>query len=165
MPGISRRKFGKTVLSGMVASRGLAQKSSSGASALKRPNILFICSDQHSGPMMMGGPGRVVPVRTPNLERLAKMGVHFENAYCVDPVCTPSRASLITGRFASDVGSYGNSTPFDGRVPTWGNYLQRAGYFCWATGKMDLTPKSDRGFKQVQIRMVLRSGKHSTLTH
>ena len=149
MPGISRRKFGKTVLSGMVASRGLAQKSSSGASALKRPNILFICSDQHSGPMMMGGPGRVVPVRTPNLERLAKMGVHFENAYCVDPVCTPSRASLITGRFASDVGSYGNSTPFDGRVPTWGNYLQRAGYFCWATGKMDLTPKSDLGFKQV----------------
>jgi choline-sulfatase len=148
MKGISRRKFGKTVLSGMIASGTLAQSSPSKGSTLKRPNILFICSDQHSGPMMMGGPGDLVPVRTPSLERLAQMGVHFKNTYCVDPVCTPSRASLITGRFASDVGSYGNSTPFDGRVPTWGNYLQQAGYFCWATGKMDLTPKADLGFKQ-----------------
>jgi len=149
MQPISRRKFGKTVLSGMVASGTLDSPSSSRGSSLKRPNILFICSDQHSGPLLMGGPGEVVPVRTPNLKRLAQTGVHFKNTYCVDPVCTPSRASLITGRFASDVGSYGNSTPFDGRVPTWGNYLQQAGYFCWATGKMDLTPKADLGFKQV----------------
>jgi choline-sulfatase len=98
----------------------------------------------------MGGPGDAVPVRTPNLKRLAALGVQFRNTYCVDPVCTPSRASLMTGRFASDVGSYCNSTPFDGRVPTWGNYLRQAGYFCWATGKMDLTPKADLGFKQVQ---------------
>jgi choline-sulfatase len=149
MGTISRRKFGKTVLSGMIASGALARPSSSKGAILKRPNILFICSDQHSGPMLMGGPEEVVPVRTPNLKRLASMGVHFENTYCVDPVCTPSRASLMTGRFASDVGSYCNSTPFDGRVPTWGNYLQQAGYFCWATGKMDLTSKADLGFKQV----------------
>ena len=149
MRSISRRKFGKTVLSGMIASGAPAITSSSKASILKRPNIVFICSDQHSGPMMMGGPGNVVPVRTPNLKRLASMGVHFKNTYCVDPVCTPSRASLMTGRFASDVDSYCNSTPFDGRVPTWGNYLEQAGYFCWATGKMDLTPKADLGFKQV----------------
>ena len=116
---------------------------------MKKPNILLICSDQHSGPLIMGGPGKGVPVITSNLERLAQMGVLFRNTYCVDPVCTPSRASLMTGRFASDVGSYGNSTPFDGRVPTWGNYLQQAGYFCWATGKMDLTPNADLGFKQI----------------
>ena len=149
MSPISRRKFGKSVLSGVIASGALAQTSLSKGSVLKRPNIVFICSDQHSGPMMMGGPGDAVPVRTPNLTRLASMGVHFKNTYCVDPVCTPSRASLMTGRFASDVGSYGNSTPFDGRVPTWGNFLQQAGYFCWATGKMDLTPNADLGFKQV----------------
>jgi len=115
----------------------------------RRPNIVFICSDQHSGPVLMGGPGDVVPVRTPNLKRLASMGVHFKNAYCVDPVCAAAWASLMTGRFASDVGSYSNSTPFDGRVPSCGNYLQQAGYFCWATGKMDLTSKADLGFKQV----------------
>ena len=149
MQGISRRKFGKTVLSGMVAPGALAQSSSSKGSTLKKPNILFICSDQHSGPMMLGGPGGVVPVRTPNLERLAQMGVHFKNAYCVDPVCTPGRASLMTGRFASDVGSYCNSTPFDGRVPTWGGYLRQAGYSTWATGKLDLSPKAAGDFEQV----------------
>jgi len=149
MRPISRRKFGKSVFSGMVASGIAGMPSVSKGSVVKKPNIVFICADQHSGPMLMGGPGDVVPVRTPNLKRLASMGVHFKNTYCVDPVCTPARASLITGRFASDVGSYGNSTPFDGRVPTWGNYLQQAGYFCWATGKMDLTPKADLGFKQV----------------
>ena len=149
MRAISRRKFGKTVLSGMVASRTFDAPLSSRGSTLKKPNILFICSDQHSGPLLMGGPGEIVPVRTPNLKRLARMGVHFKNAYCVDPVCTPSRASLMTGRFASDVGSYCNSTPFDGRVPTWGGYLRGAGYYTWATGKLDLSPKAAADFEQV----------------
>jgi choline-sulfatase len=149
MRPISRRKFGQTLLSGMIASGAPAITFSSEGSNSKKPNIVFICSDQHSGSMMMGGPGNAVPVRTPNLKRLASMGVYFKNTYCVDPVCTPSRASLMTGRFASDLGSYCNSTPFDGQVPTWGNYMQKAGYFCWATGKMDLTPKADLGFKQV----------------
>ncbi len=149
MSGISRRKFGQSVLSGVVASGALNGAAFSQASIRKRPNIVFICSDQHSGPMLLGGPGEVVPVRTPNLERLASTGVHFKNAYCVSPVCTPARASLMTGRFASDVSSYCNSTPFEGQTPTWGNYLQQAGYFCWATGKLELTPKADLGFQQV----------------
>ena len=150
MHKISRRKFGKSILSGMVASATVAKPSSSKGSVLKKPNIVFICSDQHSGLMLMGGPGEAVPVRTPNLKRLASMGVHFKNAYCVDPVCTPGRASLMTGRFASDVGSYCNSTPFDGRVPTWGGYLRQAGYYTWATGKLDLSPKATMDFTQVQ---------------
>ena len=145
---ISRRKFGQSV-SGMLVAGALSGSASSQVSIRKRPNILFICSDQHSGPMLMGGPGEVVPVRTPNLKRLASRGVHFKNTYCVSPVCTPARAALMTGRFASDVGSYCNSTPFEGQVPTWGNYLQQAGYLCWATGKLELTPKADLGFQQV----------------
>jgi choline-sulfatase len=117
---------------------------------VKRPNIIYICSDQHSGQLLMGGPGRSVPVRTPNLERLAAKGVCFRNAYCGSPLCAPGRASMATGRFASDVGSYGNTTVFEGGVPTWGNYLRDAGYFCWATGKMDLTSAVDLGFDQVE---------------
>lgn len=117
---------------------------------VKRPNIVYICSDQHSGQLLMGGPGRSVPVRTPNLERLAAKGVYFRNAYCGSPLCVPGRASMATGRFASDVGSYGNTTVFEGGVPTWGNYLRDAGYFCWATGKMDLTSAVDLGFQQVE---------------
>jgi len=118
----------------------------------RRPNIIFICSDQHSGQMLMGGPGKAVQVRTPNLERLASMGVHFRNAYCASPVCVPARAALMTGRFPSDVASYGNATPYDGGVPTWGNYLHDAGYSCWATGKMDLTSDKDIGFQQIKTQ-------------
>lgn len=148
---ITRRNFAKGLAAGvgaaMVPPMALAQ---SRDGIVKRPNIVYICSDQHSGQLLMGGPGRDVPVRTPNLERLAARGVYFRNAYCGSPLCAPGRASMATGRFASDVGSYGNTTVFEGGAPTWGNYLRDAGYFCWATGKMDLTSAVDLGFQQVE---------------
>ena len=56
---------------------------------------------------------------------------------------------MMTGQFASDVGAYCNSTPFDGHVPSWGNRLRDAGYHCWATGKMDLWRGKDFGFHEV----------------
>ncbi|MBI4908367.1 MAG: sulfatase-like hydrolase/transferase [Acidobacteria bacterium] len=111
-----------------------------------RPNILFISSDQHSGPVL-GANGHSI-VRTPNLDKLAARGVNFRNTYCGSPVCVPGRAAMMTGMFASDVASYCNSTPFDGRVPTWGNRLRDAGYNCWATGKMDLWIGKDFGFQE-----------------
>jgi len=147
---ITRRDFTKVLAAGM--SSAIVREISFAHTpdgVVHRPNILFLCSDQHSGQMLMGGPDRPVPVGTPNLERLASTGVLFRNAYCGSPVCAPSRASMMTGRFASDVAAYGNSTVFDGSVPTWGNYLRDAGYLCWATGKMDLTAEKDLGFKQV----------------
>lgn len=112
----------------------------------RRPNILFICSDQHTG-WALGAAGGPV-VKTPNLDRLAARGVMFRNTYTGNPVCVPGRACLMTGRFASDVESYCNSTPFDGRCPTWGNRLRNAGYHTWATGKMDLWKGKDLGFEE-----------------
>ena len=73
----------------------------------------------------------------------------FRNAYSGNPVCAPGRACMMTGQFASDVGAYCNSTPFDGHVPSWGNRLRDAGYHCWATGKMDLWRGKDFGFHEV----------------
>lgn len=148
---ITRRDFTKALAAGMGASIfpeiSITQTPDT---AVKRPNILFVCSDQHSGRMLMGSSGGRVPVKTPNLERLASRGVLFRNAYCASPVCAPARAAMMTGRFASDVGSYGNTTVFDGRVRTWGNDLRDAGYTCWATGKMDLTAGKDLGFSEVK---------------
>ncbi len=115
------------------------------AAPARRPNIVFICSDQHSG-RVLGVNGHPI-VRTPNLDRLAGMGVHFRNAYTGNPVCAPGRASMMTGQFASDVGSFCNSTPL-GRHPSWGNYLKQAGYRCRATGKLDLTGGVDYGFEE-----------------
>jgi choline-sulfatase len=147
MSEITRREFGQTMVGGMGASvlgehAGAVRQSEQPG----RPNILFICSDQHSG-RMLGSAGHAL-VRTPNLDRLASMGVLFKNAYSGNPVCVPARASMMTGRFASDVGSYCNSTPFDGRAPTWGNLLRQSGYFCWATGKLDLKEGRDYGFEE-----------------
>jgi choline-sulfatase len=131
---MTRREFGAGMLAGAAAE------------AAGRPNIVFLCADQHSGPVL-GAMGHYA-VRTPNLDRLAGMGVMFRNAYSGNPVCVPARASMMTGRFASDAGSFCNSTPL-GRVPSWGNALRGAGYDCWATGKLDLTAGADYGFREV----------------
>jgi choline-sulfatase len=135
MPELTRRGF-----TGSVVGAGIAA-----AQIDKRPpNVFFICSDQHNGRIM--GPSGHPLAKTPNLDRLAAQGVTFTNAYCGSPVCVPARAALMTGMFPSDVGSYCNSTPFDGRVPTWANRLKDRGYHCWATGKLDLSEGKDYGF-------------------
>ncbi|HYM12250.1 MAG TPA: sulfatase-like hydrolase/transferase [Bryobacterales bacterium] len=133
---LSRRRFAAGF--GAALGGGLVR-----AARSDRPNIVFICSDQHSG-RVLGCNGHR-EVRTPHLDRLASLGMNFRNAYCGSPVCVPSRAGFMTGMYPSDVGSYCNSTPFDGRVPTWGNRLRAAGYDCWATGKLDLEAGKDYG--------------------
>ena len=141
MPVLTRRLV--VAATGYVVAASVAQAQQSGK---RRPNILFLCSDQHSS-HVLGANGHP-HVKTPNLDRLAAEGINFQNAYCGSPVCVPGRACLMTGRFASDVGSYCNSTPFDGSGPTWGNRLRDAGYDCWATGKMDLWHGKDLGFRE-----------------
>jgi choline-sulfatase len=89
-------------------------------------------------------------VKTPNMDRLAAMGTLFTNSYCGAPICCASRASMMTGRYASDVAVYCNATAFEGGTPTWGNLLTNSGYYCWATGKLDLCPGRDLGFHEVQ---------------
>lgn len=143
MGNLTRRDFGATVVAGVPWSIARAKGGEQDTSGKRRPNVVFICSDQHSGPVM-GCSGHDL-VHTPNMDRLAARGVHFRNAYSSNPVCVPARASLMTGMFASDVRSYCNSTPFDGHAPTWATYLRDAGYYCWGTGKLDVVPGRDYG--------------------
>jgi choline-sulfatase len=131
----------------LLQAGGYALAASGAPAAATRPNILFICSDQHTA-SALGSNGHPI-VKTPNLDRLAANGVSFRNTYSGSPVCAPGRACMMTGRFASDVGSYCNSTPFDGHEASWGNRLRDAGYYCWATGKMDLWRGKDFGFHEV----------------
>ncbi len=132
---MTRRTFGAGLAVGLTLE----------GAAAKRPNIVFICSDQHCG-KVLGANGHPI-VRTPNLDRLATMGVNFRNTYSGNPVCAPGRACMMTGAYASDVGSYCNSTPL-GAQASWGNALKNAGYRCWATGKLDLTDGVDYGFEE-----------------
>ena len=114
-----------------------------------RPNIISICSDQHAF-RYTGYAGHSL-VKTPNMDRIAQSGVTFANTYCGSPVCTPGRACLMTGMYPSDVGSYCNSTVWDGSHPTWGVRLSDAGYDCRATGKFDLNDDFERGFKEIDV--------------
>ncbi len=151
MEKLTRRDFNKKVVAGVagMAALGSGILPLSGMtkkmfSDNKRPNFVFILPDQHNAKYLgfMGHPF----VRTPNLDKLAAKGIFFKNNYCGNPVCTPSRASLMTGMYASDVNSFGNSTVYDGSYPTWAKRLRDSGYYCWATGTFDLNPKVDLGF-------------------
>ena len=68
----------------------------------KRPNIVVFLADDH-GAWAMGCAGNR-DVMTPNLDALAQQGTRFANFFCVSPVCSPARASLLTGRIPSDHG-------------------------------------------------------------
>jgi arylsulfatase A-like enzyme len=67
-----------------------------------RPNILFILSDDQ-GAWAMNCAG-TPELRTPNLDRLAETGIRFENFFCASPVCSPARASILTGQIPSQHG-------------------------------------------------------------
>lgn len=82
-------------------------------SSTKQPNILLIVTDQQH-PDTLGALGRI-PVRTPHLDRLAAEGTTFTRAYTPCPLCTPARASLLTGQYPSRHGAWsiGTDTPED----------------------------------------------------
>ncbi len=80
----------------------------------ERPNVLFISVDDWND--RVGCMGDSV-VQTPNLDRLAEMGMLFTNAHCSAPICNPSRASLMTGLMPSTTGIYNNAQPVFAEFP------------------------------------------------
>lgn len=96
-----------------------------------RPNILLIHSDQHRWDCL-GCHGHPL-LRTPNLDRLAEQGVDFQQAYTPAPVCTPARASLLTGQWPTQHGSQGIPgteiyRPVSDDLPLYWHHLAEAGY-------------------------------------
>jgi choline-sulfatase len=151
MSAMKRRDFNKNLIKGIgAAALAGAGKLSLADDIRKKPNIVFICSDQHSYKYSgyMGHPF----VSTPNLDKLAANGTVFTNTYCGNPVCVPGRTSMMTGMYASDCNSFCNSTVWDGSHPLWAKRLQEIGYYCWATGKLDLNDKYESGFIEVETR-------------
>ena len=112
-----------------------------------KPNILVICSDQHN-PAVTGCYGDAV-IDTPNLDRLAREGTVFENAYCNQPICVPSRMSFMTGKYPSRIGVLGNGSVLDSRVPTYAHMLAGAGYRTVLAGRMHFVgPDQLHGFQE-----------------
>ena len=103
---------------------------------LKKPNVLLIMSDSLS-PHYMGCYGDNTGA-TPNIDKLAEKGIRFDNAYCNSPLCAPSRASMLTGRYASEIGSLDNANEFSSEWPTMGHLFARKGYETAIVGKMHI---------------------------
>lgn len=103
-------------------------------STTKRPNILMIFSDEHNA-RMSGFMGDTI-VRTPNLDRLAKEGVVFDNAYCNSPLCSPSRQSFMAGQYCHRIGLWNNTAAMPEDTVTWAHLLSLAGYETSLVGKM-----------------------------
>lgn len=103
--------------------------------AQERPNIIYIMTDQQSA-MAMSCAGNA-DLRTPNMDRLAKKGVRFENAYCAFPLSAPSRSAMFTGHTPGETGLRKNGTPLPDslRSQTLGTLLETAGYATAYAGK------------------------------
>lgn len=97
-------------------------------------NILFIMCDSLAAQFCSPYGDRAGA--TPHLQKLAETGVTFNRAYCNSPLCTPSRASCMTGRFPSSIGALDNAGSFSTEWPTMGHNLGGAGYDTAIIGKM-----------------------------
>lgn len=102
----------------------------------KRPNILFICSDQQRYDSL-GCYGND-HIQTPTIDQLADDGVLFEQCYVQNSVCAPSRASLVTGQYVSNHGLWGNGVHLPKHKPLFSRALADSGYSCGMIGKMHL---------------------------
>ena len=112
----------------------------------KRPNVLIIMTDQHrAGYMSCAGDGS--PVKTPNIDRIAKRGIRYENAYCAYPVCVASRNAMLTALYPHTTGVITNSDRLDRRYRTMAHHFNSFGYMTGLVGKMHFNDSCSHGFE------------------
>jgi len=133
-----------------------------GAAALTdRPNIIFILSDNCRWDTMgcMGHPF----IQTPGLDQLSRQGLIFQNAFHPTPLCSPSRASILTGNYAHTHGVLNNHAPWTGQKRTFLEYLSRAGYDTAFIGKWHMPGKGlpDMPFLDLFVSYTYREGQGS----
>ena len=127
-----------------LAAPFLAPQFSRAQAGARPKNVLLIMSDQHK-PDALGFSGHKV-ARTPNLDAFAATATNFSNCYCSNPVCTPSRASLLTGLYTHHHGAFNNGTPWPFEHKTMAHMFGAAGYMSALIGKMHFVDAQTHGF-------------------
>jgi arylsulfatase A-like enzyme len=119
-----------------------------------RPNILLITSDQqHWDTIGVTNPR----IQTPALDRLCREGTRFTRAYCPNPVCSPTRASIITGQYPSLHGCWTIGVKLPEDVPTVGDAFSANGYRTSLIGKAHFQPLASRpGSESLEAQPTLR---------
>jgi choline-sulfatase len=112
-----------------------------------KPNILIIMADQLAASALSLYGNKVC--KTPNLDKLAHDGIVFENAYSNNPVCVPSRASMLSGHLTPEIAVYDNANELACSVPTMAHYMRSLGYWTFLSGKMHfIGPDQLHGFNE-----------------
>jgi N-acetylglucosamine-6-sulfatase len=112
------------------------------AAPAKRPNVLFILTDDQrwDALSLAGNPH----LQTPNIDRLGKEGVYFKNTFCTTSLCSPSRASILSGLYAHTHGVQNNFTEYPANFRSFPMQLQAAGYDTAYFGKWHMGENNDQ---------------------
>lgn len=135
-PAIARSLFALAAL--LLVCVGWADCASA---ADKRPNVLFVlCDDLRWNALSVAGHPHV---RTPNIDALARKGIYCENAFCTTSLCSPSRASILSGLYAHAHGVTDNFTEFPTKLQSFPLRLQQSGYETAYLGKWHMGEDND----------------------
>ena len=137
--GTTRRQFLKSTACGAGASlAGLARQRELGAafSQPTPPNVLLVLTDQ-LGLDAISAHG-CPDVQTPHIDRLVSRGVTFMESHSTNPVCSPARSSLLTGRMPVETGVITNGRPIHANCPNMGQWFRQSGYETLYCGKWHL---------------------------
>lgn len=128
---MNRRNFVGSLLGGALGAAAQSQT--------RRPNILLLFTDDHAYQAISAYDGRLN--QTPNIDRIAREGMRFDNCVVTNSICAPSRATILTGKYSHLNGVLDNVIEFNGAQQTFPKLMQKAGYQTALFGKWHL--KSD----------------------
>ncbi len=138
---LSRRSFLKYfgASSAVLGLTGCSGSFISSNEYAKKPNIIFIYSDDHAYQAISGYGGRLAQIApTPNIDRIINEGMRFDRSYVCNSICAPARAAILTGKHSHLNGVINNTTEFDGSQQTFIKLLTQAGYETALIGKWHL---------------------------
>jgi len=136
--GLTRRQFVQATAA--AAATGIAVRGAPAVGKKRGPNLLLIVTDQqHSNTISAGG---CRDIQTPGQDRLCQQGVRFACSYSANPLCSPARAAVLTGRTSAEAGVWRNNRGITKAIPHVGQWLaEKAGYEPVYAGKWHL-PRS-----------------------